>query len=434
MSSYGYGKKTARVSRNVASMDVLIGQPYVPESDFLQTLHQPSQDGIHGSISFPMEVHLPDAFKQVQSNLTTITSCNNMTTRKRNEWLEDPASDSEDLQSDREDSDTRAFISRNTKRRKLDEESADDYESEEQDLPNYRPITLGPTSNTKPHSSAIVGESRIEAGDGDAASENQLEEEDEQDDEDEHDHDIQSQPQPTSKSSLSKKLAKSTAKTKKTGVVYISRVPPFMKPFALKHLLSPHAPSGINRIFLTPETTQSRQSRLKSGGNKKKSYTDGWIEFVSKREAKVACELLNARSIGGKGYYRDDVWNLKYLRGGFKWRHLTEQIANENAERGARVRAEDARERKSVREFLGNVERGKMIEGMERKNEIKAGRTRKGGGDGEGGEEVDSIRKLKTVEPRRTFAQVKVRSSAGKGRDGVAEPSADAKRVLSKIF
>ena len=32
------------------------------------------------------------------------------------------------------------------------------------------------------------------------------------------------------------------------------------------------------------------------------------------------------------GYYHDDLWNMKYLNG-FKWSHLTEQIAAENAER-----------------------------------------------------------------------------------------------------
>ncbi len=37
------------------------------------------------------------------------------------------------------------------------------------------------------------------------------------------------------------------------GVVYLSRIPPCMKPHKLKHLLSPYG--GIGRVFLQPEGT-----------------------------------------------------------------------------------------------------------------------------------------------------------------------------------
>lgn len=39
--------------------------------------------------------------------------------------------------------------------------------------------------------------------------------------------------------------------TKVPGVIYLSRVPPFMKPHKLKHLLSPYGTVG--RIYLRPE-------------------------------------------------------------------------------------------------------------------------------------------------------------------------------------
>ncbi len=35
------------------------------------------------------------------------------------------------------------------------------------------------------------------------------------------------------------------------GVIYISRIPPFMKPHKLKHLLSPYG--SIGRLYLKPE-------------------------------------------------------------------------------------------------------------------------------------------------------------------------------------
>jgi hypothetical protein len=46
--------------------------------------------------------------------------------------------------------------------------------------------------------------------------------------------------------------------------------------------------------------------------------------------AKEVAASLNNCPIGGKkgGYYHDDIWNLKYLRG-FKWDYLTEKLAYE---------------------------------------------------------------------------------------------------------
>jgi ESF2/ABP1 family protein len=115
-----------------------------------------------------------------------------------------------------------------------------------------------------------------------------------------------------------KNLVASEAAIKTSGVVYLSRIPPFMKPAKLRSLLEPYG--KINRIFLTPEDPAEHTRRVRSGGNKKRSFTEGWVEFVKKKDAKKACDLLNAQTIGGKksSWYHDDVWALKYLNG-FKW-------------------------------------------------------------------------------------------------------------------
>ncbi|KAI9752246.1 MAG: RNA-binding ATPase activator esf2 [Lichina confinis] len=159
-------------------------------------------------------------------------------------------------------------------------------------------------------------------------------------------------------------------KSRRSGVIYISRIPPFMKPAKVRSLLLPYGP--INRIFLTPEDTSARTSRVKGGGNRKRLFIDGWVEFESKRDAKLVAESLNTQIIGGKkgNYYHDDVWNIKYLRG-FKWHHLTDQIANENAERAARLRTEISKARKQDREFVRNVEIAKRIEGIQKKRALK---------------------------------------------------------------
>lgn len=228
---------------------------------------------------------------------------------------------------------------------------------------------------------------------------------------------------------LSKKnLIATAAAIKKSGVVYLSRVPPFMKPQKLRSLLEPYG--TINRIFLTPEDPTSHTKRVRNGGNKKRSYTDGWVEFVNKANAKHACELLNAKTIGGKKgtYYRDDVWTLLYLKG-FKWSHLTAEIAAADAERASRMRAEISKTTKENREFVLNVERAKKLEGMEAKRAAKAKDNVVNDTQVEGQEE--KVQKTKKGGDRPM--QFKQNVVATKKKKTEAQPEA-VKRVLSKIF
>ncbi|KAK3486207.1 uncharacterized protein B0T23DRAFT_248338 [Neurospora hispaniola] len=222
---------------------------------------------------------------------------------------------------------------------------------------------------------------------------------------------------------------------KKSGVVYISRVPPFMTPAKLRSLLEPYG--KLNRIFLAPEDPVLRRKRIRSGGNKKKMFTEGWIEFVKKKDAKKACELLNARPIGGKkgSYYRDDIWNLLYLKG-FKWHNLTEQIAAENAERSSRMRAEISKTTKENKEFVRNVERAKVLQGIQAK---KASKGSKEGGEGAAQVTESTTPSAATTtttttttndDKRRTFKQIPL---AKKRKLDETQPE-QVQRVLSKIF
>jgi len=225
---------------------------------------------------------------------------------------------------------------------------------------------------------------------------------------------------------LTKKNLVATDKAiRRSGVVYLSRVPPFMKPTKLRSLLEPYG--AINRIFLTPEDPTSHTRRVRSGGNKKRSFTDGWVEFVSKRAAREACELLNGQTIGGKKgtYYRDDVWTLIFLKD-FKWSNLTEEIAVENAEKSARMRAEISKSTKENKEFVQNAARAKIWETREGK---QAAKRRKEESEGMEAEAVVT-KKLKTNGERpRHFTQTSV--AVKKQPD--AQPE-QVKRVLSKIF
>ena len=210
----------------------------------------------------------------------------------------------------------------------------------------------------------------------------------------------------------------------------MSRIFPHMKPSRLRSLLTPYAPSGINRIFLTPETQESHSRRVRNGGSTRKTFTDGWIEFVDKREARIAVETLNTQTIGGKkgSYYHDDVWNLVFLEG-FKWQDLTREIAAENAERANRMRAELTKTRREDRLFEGNVERAKMLDGMKEKRDAKKNKG------------VDEDITANTASPGDTNERNPNRERARHFKQNAVVPKKkvvdqpeEVKRVLSKIF
>ncbi|KAI5970567.1 ESF2 [Candida margitis] len=163
-----------------------------------------------------------------------------------------------------------------------------------------------------------------------------------------------------------KELEKEQKRIKKTGVCYLSKIPPYMKPSKLRSILSRFG--SIDRLFLKPEDASIYHKRVKYGGNKKKRFTEGWIEFVNKKDAKLCAQTLNGNKLGGKktSYYYDDIINIKYLKG-FKWLDLTQQIAKENEIRQAKLALDLSQQNKFNKAFVHNVEQSKMIEGIKRK-------------------------------------------------------------------
>lgn len=329
-----------------------------------------------------------------------------MSIRKRNEFLDLDESDndaSDGYQSDAVEESRGAIASRTAKRRKVDR-SDDEDSDEELDEP-----TKAPAKKSAPSDARFAKLQEFE--EDDAAAPEQ--EDDEDGAEDALEEDLDNPVAAAPGRNAPKSVLRAEKAARKSGVVYISRVPPFMKPHTLKHFLEEHAPKGLGRIFLTPEDHTRYLQRKKMGGNKKKSFTDGWVEFVSKNDAKAAASILNGNIMGGKkgNYYHDDLWNMKYLKG-FKWSHLTEQIAAENAEREARLREEIRRTRKENKAFVDDIERGKALEGMENKRKAKGSA-------------------VATQKPQREFKQAKAQGSGSRSKEA-QQP--DVKRALSMIF
>ncbi|MCJ1482893.1 RNA-binding ATPase activator esf2 [Schaereria dolodes] len=229
-------------------------------------------------------------------------------------------------------------------------------------------------------------------------------------------------------------LALSQHTTRKTGVIYLSRIPPFMRPQTVKHLLASYG--TITRLFLTPEPPATYTRRIAAGGNKKKSFLDGWVEFASKKDAKICAESTNGQIVGGKksGWYHDDIWNVKYLKG-FKWDDLMAQVRDEEKVREGRLRAEIAKVGRERKEFLRNWERGKALEGMQEKRRNKErlkGKANDKTTMVNGDETEPMVVKQKEGGFERRFRQNEVKSSTVDKR--LESQDSDVQRVLGKIF
>ncbi|MBE3042554.1 hypothetical protein IMZ48_08240, partial [Candidatus Bathyarchaeota archaeon] len=264
-----------------------------------------------------------------------------MPPEKRNKFLD--ADESEDEQNDSYDSEVEVRKgSRGTKRRKIDDagddESSGDESQSDDDLSDEEPTSENNDETATDPTAQDGAPKPKKAKLPDVKTNDPL------------------------RNLVKKNLVTSDEAIRKSGVLYVSRIPPFMKPHKLRTLLEPFG--TINRTFLAPEDPTAHARRVRNGGNKKKLFTEGWVEFTAKRDARKAFELLNANTIGGKkgSYYRDDVWSLVYLKG-FKWRDLTAQIEKESAERDGRMRAEISKATKENLEFVRNIETAKELDG-----------------------------------------------------------------------
>ena len=212
----------------------------------------------------------------------------------------------------------------------------------------------------------------------------------------------------------------------RAGVLYFSRIPPFLKPDTLRRLLSGMG-TEVLRIYLAAESSEARSGRVRAGGNKKKSYSEGWVEFEDKRRAKRIASTLNNTPMGNKNggnraFYAHDLWNVKYLHK-FKWSHLTEQMAYQARMKRDKMVAELTAAKKESNFYLRKVEQAKAIDAMESRKRKRAAES---GGAADAGDAAgaaggapaattDSLRQV-----RRHFRQRKIAKDASKQAANVA--------------
>ncbi|KAG5639153.1 hypothetical protein H0H81_006412 [Sphagnurus paluster] len=199
----------------------------------------------------------------------------------------------------------------------------------------------------------------------------------------------------------------------RAGVIYISRIPPGMRPAKVRHLMSMHG--EIGRVYLQQEDAKRAYLRRKYTATKKAQFTEGWVEFKDKKVARTVAEMLNAQPIGGKKgtRWRDDVWTMKYLPK-FKWNMLTEQVAHEAAIHAAKLRVELSHSRTEQQEYLKNVELARVLEKRAEKKREK-------------GEELE-------MKPRKERAHVKKRPVEDDEIARKKRKTGDLDTVLSSVF
>lgn len=129
----------------------------------------------------------------------------------------------------------------------------------------------------------------------------------------------------------------------------------------------------INRSHLVQEDKSITRRRKKRGGSNKPNFVEGWVEFVNKKDAKIAVAQLNGRVVGGKksGFFHDFIWNMKYLHG-FKWSQLMELMDYEKRVRQDKLKVEFSRSRKEDERYLENAAKSQRIKKMEEKRKEKA--------------------------------------------------------------
>jgi len=143
---------------------------------------------------------------------------------------------------------------------------------------------------------------------------------------------------------------------KKPGIIFLSSIPPG---FNVSTSIAFFSQFGkVGRVFLQPDMKEKAKRKDKLA----RHFTEGWIEFLSKRAAKEVASNLNNTPVGGKKRSKahDVLWNIKYLPK-FKWTNLSERLAYEKAVHHQRLRTEISQAKREADFFKANVEKSKRM-------------------------------------------------------------------------
>ncbi|KAM6985905.1 activator of basal transcription 1 [Aplochiton taeniatus] len=201
----------------------------------------------------------------------------------------------------------------------------------------------------------------VERSNDDAEGEDDDNIDDDDDDDDETNND-----EPKAKTI---KVQPCSSEGKKTvpGIVYLGHIPPRLRPKHMRNMLSPYG--EIGRIFLQPEDRSVKWKKKKAGSNAS-SFTEGWVEFRSKRIAKRVATSLHNTPMGARksNRFSSDLWCIKYLNR-FQWCHLSERLAYERTVLQQRLRTEIAQAKRETNFYLSNVEKSQSMDKLRKRRD-----------------------------------------------------------------
>lgn len=145
-------------------------------------------------------------------------------------------------------------------------------------------------------------------------------------------------------------LAEKPPKKRKPGIVYLSTIPPNMNVSSIREYFNRFG--KIGRMYLQAAENSGQEGKKKK--NKKSlHFTEGWIEFKSKRKAKQVHLFLNNQPVGGKKLNPnyDMLWNIKYLPR-FKWAYLKQRLEYEREVHRQRMNIEISQVRRETDHFI----------------------------------------------------------------------------------
>lgn len=157
---------------------------------------------------------------------------------------------------------------------------------------------------------------------------------------------------------MEESLVENESATKfKYGVIYLSYIPDGLNIKLIREIMSQYGEVG--RIYLEPEINNK----------KRRTYTEGWVEFKKKRVAKSVAKTLNGTALqhGKKrNKFNGQIWSIKYLHR-FKWAHLTEQLAHDRAVKEQKRKFEMGHAKKHVDFYQKMTERSQRLQKLKSK-------------------------------------------------------------------
>lgn len=110
------------------------------------------------------------------------------------------------------------------------------------------------------------------------------------------------------------------------------------------------------------------KNRKKKRRRVARHFTEGWVEFVSKRAAKQVAAKLNNSPIATRksSKFYDLRWSMKYLPR-FKWIHLSERLTYEKAVHRQKLQTEIGQARKEAAFFQENLDKSDKFKKMNKR-------------------------------------------------------------------